>query len=217
MDSNASAHSTPEAKLTALEAVLGVLYKENELLSVRPDLLWQCMYNRLQWEGQPIQVALATELEQRRSPGAREWLRLAAAPRESSTLEHKYNFQVKLPAGLWRGHVEHCVFSPGGTYIAASGGSAVIIWDRRLGSKAAELVTPSTRFCAFGPKLGPKSDSTWFVTLGDDVEKSSDGEYVRTIAVRRWDTRTWKLQTIIRQPKQEYEITRAGAISGDGR
>ena len=71
---------------TILGAFSRAIAREAHVLTRSPDLLWQQLYNRLQWEGEETKQALETELAQRSAPGARPWLRLNTPYRESTAL-----------------------------------------------------------------------------------------------------------------------------------
>ena len=53
------------------------------VLTQQPDLLWQQLYNRLQWEGKKVEQTLAPKLAQRSKPSVKPWLRLETPFRES--------------------------------------------------------------------------------------------------------------------------------------
>jgi len=59
---------------TILDAFAQTLLHEAHVLKDRPDLLWQQLYNRLQWEDEVVRQFLAPELEQRRIPGSAPWI-----------------------------------------------------------------------------------------------------------------------------------------------
>lgn len=217
MNSEHAPRFTAEEQLVVLKNIQGVLYSEGEQISVRPDLFWQSLYNRLQWMEQPVQAVLGPELERKRTPRALPWLRLTTPLHESPALERKYSLQMDTSVGLRKWRIEHCTFSRDGTYLAAIGNGTVFIWNVKSGRKVRELAT-SARFCWFGP------DDQWFVTMGNDSEKqldgshvgSSDGEYAFIVKAQIWNTQTWRLEAVYQHPRQEEAMTRAGALSHDG-
>ena len=75
-----------EERRATLEAFARALRRETHVLSARHDLLWQQLYNRLQWEDDPVPAILAPELPRRISPGAAPWIRTRSPLRESKAL-----------------------------------------------------------------------------------------------------------------------------------
>jgi WD40 repeat protein len=74
-----------------LEAFGKVLGREAHNLTPHPDLLWQQMYNRLQWVDGPekdgvVSRVLAPEFEEHSKPGARLWLHSLTRLHESEAL-----------------------------------------------------------------------------------------------------------------------------------
>ncbi len=61
----------------ALRAIDRELRREAHVLVGHPELTWQQLYNRLQWESEARELPLAPELARRSSTGARPWLRLS--------------------------------------------------------------------------------------------------------------------------------------------
>ncbi len=53
-----------------LAAFRRALAREMHVLRRDPGLLWQQLYNRLQWEDEPVPAVLEPEFERRRVPGA---------------------------------------------------------------------------------------------------------------------------------------------------
>jgi uncharacterized protein involved in exopolysaccharide biosynthesis len=53
-----------------LEAFARALRQEARNLLERPGLLWQQLYNRLQWEAEPLRETLDEELSRRRAAAA---------------------------------------------------------------------------------------------------------------------------------------------------
>jgi hypothetical protein len=119
-------------------AVLAVfrraLAREIHALRRHPDLLWQQLHNRLQWQGDPVLARLEPEFERRSVPGATPWLRTRTRARESEALVR----------GL-QGHtaaVFACAYSPDGTRIVSAGGhgdQTLKIWDAETGRCIAVL------------------------------------------------------------------------------
>ena len=85
-----SDNPTPSLSLDEKRQVLTrfskAIKREAHNLQQRPDLLWQQLYNRLQWEKEPVPQALKPEFERRTAPRAAPWLRLRTPLRESEAL-----------------------------------------------------------------------------------------------------------------------------------
>ena len=77
---------TIEEKREVFDAFSRALVRESHNLMQRPDLLWQQLYNRLQWEKEPVTAVLQPEYERRTAPGAALWLRARTPFRESEAL-----------------------------------------------------------------------------------------------------------------------------------
>ena len=88
------------------------LAREAHVLTRQPELLWQQMYNRLQWEGEEVKQVLAWELAKLNTSGSMPWLRLDTPTRESEALIRTLE-----------GHaddVSACAFSPDGRFIVSA-------------------------------------------------------------------------------------------------
>ena len=116
----ASAHAT------ILKAFSRALQREAHVLTQHPDLLWQQMYNRLQWQGQEVKQVLAQELTQRSAQGARPWIRMNTPHHESVTLLR-----------MLEGHtdpVRSCSYSLDGRLIVSACVNGTLrIWDAITG------------------------------------------------------------------------------------
>jgi len=82
----------PETASTArkgevLQAFSRALQRENHVLQESPDLLWQQLYNRLQWEGDECKHLLASELDIRNARGAKPWFHSFSPPREHDAFQ----------------------------------------------------------------------------------------------------------------------------------
>ena len=140
---------------TTLEAFARALRRELYTLAERPELTWQQLYNRLQWEGDAVTERLADELQRRSRPGARPWIHRYSPLRESEAL-----------VGTLTGHtdaVNACAVSPDGTWIvSASMDRTLKIWDAASGAERATLTGHAgwVSGCAVSP------DGTWIVSAG---------------------------------------------------
>ncbi len=74
------------SRWTVLRAFARALNREIHNLQRCPELTWQQLYNRLQWEDEPVPQLLAPELERRSAPGATPWLWTRAPLPESGAL-----------------------------------------------------------------------------------------------------------------------------------
>ena len=121
---------------STLKAFGRALGRESHVLTQQSDLLWQQLYNRLQWEDGskkdgPITEVITPELRERSKPGARLWLHSLARFRESEALVRTIT-----------GHADEvsCVaYSQDGTRIVSgSTDNSLKLWDAATGS---ELLT----------------------------------------------------------------------------
>lgn len=120
--------------------------REAHRISVRPDLFWQQVYNRLQWKDELRSGILRREFEKRTAPGASPWLRTRRPFRES-------RFLVRTLAGH-SGAVTCCAVSPDGRSIISGGDDySVKVWDVATGQVRLDLRghTAPVRACAVGP------------------------------------------------------------------
>jgi hypothetical protein len=81
--SDATAAHNRSAVLAAFHQALA---REIHVLRRDPGLLWQQLYNRLQWEDDPLPASLEPEFERRSVSGASPWLRTRTGSRESHAL-----------------------------------------------------------------------------------------------------------------------------------
>ena len=134
------------APLTAFDRALG---RESHNLMGRPDLLWQQLYNRLQWGEDPVPGLLEPQLRRRSVHGATPWLRAKTHLRESEAL------RLTL-AGHTLG-VTACAISPDTRFIVtASVDGTGKIWDAATGQERATLTghTDKVVACAISPDSG---------------------------------------------------------------
>lgn len=155
---------------TILEAFSRTLGKELHNLRERPDILWQQMYNRLQWEGNDaLSVVITPELEWRKRPGAQCWFHLKNQPFESEHL-------ILVFIGH-RGLIYTCSFSPDGTHIASVAGDGTLrIWDTLTGEELYSLDHANVNTFSFSPDgtriVSAAGDGTlkiWDVVTGEEL------------------------------------------------
>jgi hypothetical protein len=95
-----------------LQAFSRALGREAHVLTRQTELLWQQMYNRLQWEGKEVKQALAPELEKRCAQGARPWAQTRIPYRESEALLRTLTGHTD--------QVTDCAFSQDGAWIVSA-------------------------------------------------------------------------------------------------
>jgi len=111
---------------TTLKAFSRTLQREAHVLTKEPDLLWQQLYNRLQWEGEDVIGALSPELVDRSRPGARPWLRITTPYRDSEAL-------IRTLEGQTQG-VNACAYSPDGVFIVSTSlDDTLRVWEASTG------------------------------------------------------------------------------------
>ncbi|MDT8401322.1 MAG: HEAT repeat domain-containing protein [Bacteroidales bacterium] len=149
-----------------LEAFRKVMVQELHNLQERPDLLWQQMYNRLQWTGENLERHLEHERVNRYRPGTRPWLRTITPFRESEAL-------VSTLVGHAHG-VNACEVSSDGTFIVSTeetdeydhkkNATYLKLWDLTAGRERATLAGHSSHIETF--KISP--DSSYIVSGSRD-------------------------------------------------
>ena len=111
---------------STLEEFDRAIRRESHAIQIRPDLIWQQLYNRLQWAGPAVTDRLLPARERRARPGGRPWIHRYSRLRESDAL-------ILTLAGHL-GSVNACAFSPDGTWIVSAGDDSLLkIWDVATG------------------------------------------------------------------------------------
>lgn len=170
---------THAQRRAVLDAFARALNREVHNLTQRPHLLWQQLYNRLQWEDEPVPGMLDPELERRSAPRAAPWLRTRTPFRESEA------FRLVLAGHT--GWVYGCAVSPDGSFIvSASVDNTLKVWDATtgtplitiplLGNLPCVALHPSAPFVACGDSGG----NVYFLDLvgieyGPIIVTASDG------------------------------------------
>jgi WD40 repeat protein len=113
---------SPDERRATLEAFARTLRREAYVLSERPDLLWQQLYNRLQWEADPMASLLGQQLAVRSGAAAKPWIRTKRAFRESSAL-----LRILGGHANW---VMDCAVSPDSSFVVSADGDGLLkVWD----------------------------------------------------------------------------------------
>jgi WD40 repeat protein len=154
----------------ALEAFDRAIAREAYNLLRRPELCWQQLCNRLQWEDEQVTKRVMPELERRAAPGATPWMRLRAPLRESAAL-------VRTMGGDG-GAMKMCAVAPDASFILTTSEDGVLrVWDPETGQMRAELAGMGRSF-----SLSPDgsrvfaSEKVWELATGRD-EVAIGGQY----------------------------------------
>ncbi len=108
------------------------LRAESHYLSGEPALLWQQLFNRLQWEDDPVPDVIREEMARRSRPGAAPWIRGRTPFAESRALLRTLEGRID--------EVYGCdVSADGRLVVSASGDSTVRVWDVATGAALAVL------------------------------------------------------------------------------
>lgn len=143
-----------------LTAFSQAMLREAHVLTQRPELLWQQLYNRLQWEGDRVQQILEPEFKARRGPHPAPWLKQKIHPSESGALVRT----LESPVGAVMG----CALSPDGHWLVSIHHKShihrknIVIWDVAAGVIKATLTDPSggDELCRISP------DGSWLLVGG---------------------------------------------------
>ena len=126
------------ARDVVLAAFARALRRETHVLQDRPDLLWQQLYNRLQWERDPVRGVLEPLLERRSARGAAPWLRTRTPLRESEAL--------RLTLAGHTGPANACAISPDGSFVVTASRDRICkSWDTATGKERASFSATRSR------------------------------------------------------------------------
>jgi WD40 repeat protein len=133
-----------QEQLHILDKYSQAINREVTFLARRGDLVWQQMYNHLQWADEPVTRTLGSELESRRGDTGKLWFRMRTRPIESRALIRTLN-----------GHTDQvvaCAFSPDGTLIvSAAKDNTLRVWNTRTGQERFLLDVDGLRDCVMSP------------------------------------------------------------------
>jgi WD40 repeat protein len=205
--------STEERRVT-LRGFDEALRREAHNLASDPGLLWQQLYNRLQWRPGLTRKILTAEAARRSTLGAAPWMRTRIPFREADAL-------LRTLSGR---SVSCCAVSPEGSYLV-SGGAALKLWDPASGQELRTLTGHAQPVldCAVSPDgayvVSASIDRTlklWDPATGrelhtfaghtsqvTDCAVSPDGSYILSASLhdgtlRQWDSATGReLRTLV--------------------
>jgi WD40 repeat protein len=119
-------------RTVALAAFRRALVRETHVLRRYPELLWQQIHNRLQWEDEQVRACLAQELDRRSLPGSTPWLRTRMRYRESEAFSRTLTDHHDA--------VSCCAFTPDGRRFLSGGNDGTVrVWDPGTGKLIAVL------------------------------------------------------------------------------
>jgi WD40 repeat protein len=176
-----------------LKAFSRALARETHVLTRQPDLLWQQLYNRLQWDGEEVEQTVTPELARRSALGAKPWMRNNTPYCESGalirTLEDPTEFSI----------ASTCAFSPDERLIISGSGR---VWDavsgRLLHTQKGGWLSPDGRFILF--------NRGWLC----QVWETSNGQLISTLEGVKAD-----LYTGVFSPDGRFIVTVDGQVGSD--
>jgi WD40 repeat protein len=169
-----------DAQGEVLQTFSTVLQREKHNLVRQPDLLWQQLFNRLQWEGDAIQSKIAAAQYVNRGP----WLKTLTKYKESQAL-------LRMLSGHTN-QVNACDYSPDGTRILSAGKDQTWrIWDLESGQVQIEIGTEKP-FAAFHDACF-SPDGLLVLTAGADKTLSlwdaGSGEALNIFGRHSWEVK----------------------------
>jgi WD40 repeat protein len=136
---------TPIERRMVLGAFGRAIDRETHNLSRWPDLVWQQLYNRLQWEEEPAGL-LGPERARRSAPGRSPWMRTRTPFEESRGLLRTLKGHA--------GPVLDCAVAPDASFlVSASSDGTLKLWVPSTGEELMTLkgFTYPSRSCAISP------------------------------------------------------------------
>ena len=163
--------------LQVLEAFDRVLAREAHVLRERPKILWQQMYNRLQWHGDAVADQIREAFRERSGAESFLWLHCYTPMAESEGL-------MRTLAGH-AGMVEHCKISPDGDTVFSGASSVpnegVAVWDARSGARRLAMGPWGPWGKDSPPRFDISPDGSWIV----GPMQTTNGGW----SLAMWDTR----------------------------
>ncbi len=153
-----------EEQSTVLKAFSRALRREVHVLSQHPDLLWQQLYNNLQWEGLGINTILTVEKNRLTKFDPKIWMHTRSPFSESKSLLRILEGPIS-----W---VSSCDWSPDGRWIITGYSDQNLkIWDAAKGEVLYDLEGHESDIstCAFSPdgRRIISGGSDWFIKVWD--------------------------------------------------
>lgn len=195
-------------RLTALRSLRSGLARESLRISQQPELLWQIIYNRLQWDRGLIHDLLMSQERLSRTADAAPWLRELLPPHETAGLLRAFAPSVELRGGtMWRPKIECTALSSDGSLVAAGGSGALFVWDVNSGRQLAYREATGICHCVF------TRNGDTLITAGYRQRKV-DGETVFSVEIVTWNTDNWT-ERGTDQVTTERGFLRASTVSDD--
>ena len=158
-------------RTAALEQFSRALASEAHNLTHNPELMWQQLHNRLQWQPGLVHEVLKRDRE-RRAAGGAAWIRTRTPFREPAailrTLVHSTDSRPWPSEGMWYRAVLTCAVSPDGSRILSAGANHdVELWDAATGAQLVTLTghTGAVVACAFSPDGRSVVAASWDKTV----------------------------------------------------
>ena len=180
-DDTAQQHVSADDRQPVLEAFTRGLRREAHVLSRRPELLWQQLYNRLQWEGVPLSPLLQRELARRETRNSTAFLRISTRSPESDSLVRRLVGHEDYAGRPKSAAVKACAFNAAGSRIvsAAQQDPHLRLWDVTSGRPVGIATSAHGWFasCVFS-----KSDSFIVAGHSDGTIQIWDGQLGQLLA-----------------------------------
>jgi WD40 repeat protein len=197
MDEKGS-HLSETEQGAVLQAFSKALDREAHVLTRHPGLLWQQLYNRLQWEDEAVQY-LAPQLNRLRTQGAKPWLRLdiphSESPMLSSTLEGHYYC------------ISNCLFSQNNRWIASCDPESFSVWEASTGLQlwAHKRLPGDDEYVSCGFLDGGRLVFSANVRMKVNIWETITGRLVRSLALQ--PNVPFGLDCVFFSPDESYFIS----------
>lgn len=217
-----------------LKAIKNTLEKETHNLVNAPEILWQQLSSRLQWDTGPIQPFLHTEKQKRIEEGRLIWGQSFSRIRESAALLRTLSSHKQA--------IRTCAISPDGKWIASGSSDGEIkIWDLEKGKVIKTLIGHDNIVsrCVFSPGakwiLSASQDKTlkiWDLASGSEIktlighqlgvfdcEISLDGKWIVSLGGEQvykiWETATGEERYNVKAGSQPRDNTPPPALPAE--